>query len=294
MTGFGRSELKSSHGLIRVEVKSTNHKFLEVSLRLPSHLNEFEEPVRRLVSQKMRRGKITLSAQSPDPSAFSARLVLNEPLAKEVAGKIRRLKSALSLKTASADENFILREVLHYPEVLAKDTSSEKTALFFKELGRAVTLALENLKRSRLEEGKALQKDFLKHLADIRKSTAQIQRRLPALAKEFRKNLDQKAKELLPAGVAPDRARLTLEAALYLKNSDISEELTRLKSHLDAMQRAFRENAELGRKLDFIGQELIREANTIGAKSSDVRIADHVIRIKSAIEKIREQAQNVE
>ena len=294
MTGFGRSELESSHGLIRVEVKSTNHKFLEVSLRLPGHLNEFEEPVRRLVSQKVRRGKITLSAQSPDPSAFSARLVLNEPLAKEVAGKIRRLKGVLKLKAASLDENFILREVLHYPEVLAKDLSSEKTTLFFKELGRAVALALENLKRSRLGEGQALKKDFLKHLVEIRKSAAIIGRRLPAIAKEFRKVLNRKAKELLPESVTPDCERLTLETALYLKNSDISEELTRLKSHLDTMQKALGEDAELGRKLDFIGQELIRETNTIGAKATDVLIADHVIRIKSAIEKIREQAQNVE
>lgn len=293
MTGFGRSELKSAHGLIRVEVKSTNHKFLEVSLRLPSHLNEFEEPVRRLVAQRIRRGKITLSAQSPDPSSFSASLVLNEPLAREVAGKIRRLKGVLKMTSGAAADDFVLREVLHYPDVLSKD-ASEKTGLFFKQLGKAVELAVQNLKHSRLEEGRTLKKDFLKRLREIKKSAAAIEKRLPILAKEFRKYLDQKSKELLPSGVGPDRERLTLETALYLKNSDISEEVTRLKSHLDALGRALNEDGELGRKIDFIGQEMIREANTIGAKSSDVLIANHVIEIKSAIEKIREQSQNVE
>lgn len=294
MTGFGRSELKSSHGLIRVEVKSTNHKILEVSLRIPSHLNEFEEAARRLVADRIRRGKITLSAQGPDPSSYSARLVLNEPLAREVADKIKRLKKMLGLKLGAVDEDFTLREVLHYPDVLTKDTSSEKNNLFFKNFGRAVILALENLKHSREQEGLALKKDFLNRIGEIRKGVRVIERRLPAIEKEFRKRLGQKTKKLLPEGIAPDRERLTLETAQYLKNSDISEEVTRLKSHLGTLEKTLGEDGEIGRKIDFIGQEMIREANTVGAKSSDVGIAGRVIEIKSAIEKIREQSQNVE
>ena len=293
MTGFGRSELKGTHGLIRAEIKSVNHKFLELSLRLPGHLNDFEEAVRRLVAQKIRRGKITLSVQSPDPSVFTARLVLNEPLAKEVAGKIRRLKKALKIKEGG-DENFILKEALHYPEVLTKDHASEKSGAFWKSLSRAVDLALENLKNSRADEGLALKKDFLKQLAVIQKAAAKVEKRIPALAKEFRKNLEKKVSEFLPETIVADRERLTLETAHYLKNSDIAEEVTRLKSHLDGMKRALSEDGELGRKIDFIGQEMMREANTMGAKSSDVRTAGLVIQIKSAIEKIREQSQNVE
>lgn len=294
MTGFGRSELKSSHGLIRVEVKSTNHKFLELSLRIPSHLSEFDEPVRRLVAQKIRRGKISLSAQAPDPSVYSARLHLNEPFAREVADKIKRLKRTLKLGSNDLDENFILREVLHYPEVLAKDPSVEKTAIFFKDLARVVTMAVKNLKESRLAEGRALKKDFLTRIGQMRKSVRAIERRLPVFAKDFRKHLDQKSREFLPDAMVPHRERLTLETALYLKNSDISEEVTRLKSHLDALQKALNEDGELGRKIDFIGQEMIREANTIGSKSSDGVVVQQVIEIKSAIEKIREQSQNVE
>ncbi len=294
MTGFGRAELKTAHGLIRVEAKSTNHKFLDLSLRLPGHLAEHEEAVRRVISQEIRRGKIVLSVQCPDPSKFYARLVLNEALAVEVAGKIRRLKKILKTKEISSDENFILREVLHYPEVLVKDSSSEKKAPFFKELESVLRGALRNLESSRLQEGGALKNDFLKRLVEIKKAALAVEKRFPAMGKEFKKNLEKKAKELLPDGVPADRERLTLETALYLKNSDISEEITRLKSHHDAMKKAFGETGELGRKIDFIGQEMIREANTIGAKSSDVMIANHVIQIKSAIEKIREQSQNVE
>jgi len=293
MTGFGRSELKVTHGLIRAEIKSVNHKFLEVSLRLPGHLNEFEEIVRRLVAQKIRRGKITLSVQAPDPSVYTARLVLNESLAKEVAEKIRRLKKTLKIKEGG-DENFILKEALHFPEVLTKDHTGEKSGALLKSLNRAVDLALGNLKKSRTDEGRALKKDFLKQLSVIRKAAAAVEKRIPVLAREFRKNLEKRASEFLPETIAADRERLTLETALYLKNSDIAEEVTRLKSHFDAMKRALDEEGELGRKVDFIGQEMIREANTMGAKSSDVRIASLVIQIKSAIEKIREQSQNVE
>ena len=293
MTGFGRSELKVSHGLIRAEVKSVNHKFLEVSLRLPGHLNEFEEAVRHQVAQKIRRGKITLSVQAPDPSVVTARLVLNESLAREVAEKIRQLKKTLKIKEGG-DENFILKEALHYPEVLTKDHMVEKNSALLKSLNRAVDLALENLKESRAAEGRALKKDFLKQLVVIQKSAVAVEKRIPVLAKEFRKSLEKKASEFLPETHAADRERLTLETAQYLKNSDITEEVTRLKSHLEAMTKSLGEEGEIGRKVDFIGQEMIREANTMGAKSSDILIANLVIRIKSAVEKIREQSQNIE
>ena len=125
------------------------------------------------------------------------------------------------------------------------------------------------------------------------KSLKVIEKRLPVVEKEDKKTLEKKTKELLKNGQV-DHERLTLEVALYVKNSDISEEVTRLKSHMDAMKKTLRESGELGRKIDFIGQEMYRESNTMGAKSNDVLIANQVIQIKSAIEKIREQAQNVE
>jgi len=303
MTGFGRSELKSARGFIRAEIKTINHKFFEVSSRLPGHLAEFEDAIRKIVSQEVRRGKISLFVSSPDPSTFSSRLILNEPLAKEVYHKIQRLKHVLKLDSKNpAAEGAALREVLRYPDVLSKDTSSYKKSIFTKELEKAVGLALWSLRKSRIQEGKALEKDFRKRISEIKKSLGIIEKRLPQIAREYKASLAKRMKDFLPAtehggsgkNGEVDSERLTLEVAAYVKNSDISEEVTRLKSHLDAMTKTLGESGELGRKIDFIAQEMYRESNTMGAKSSDVTIANAVIGIKSTIEKIREQAQNVE
>ena len=297
MTGFGRSELKIPQGVIRVEIKTINHKFFEISSRLPGHLSEFEDPIRKMVSQEIRRGKISLFLSSPDPSAFSKHLVLNEALAAEVFHKISRLKKILNLcpsKTNSgALEAVILKEVFQYPDVLTKEASSQERASLFGDVEKAVMLAVRNLADSRLQEGKALVRDLLNRIVEIKKSLAVIKKRIPPLEKEYRNTLENKMKEFLKNGEL-DRERLTLEVALYAKNSDISEEVTRLESHMDAMKKALQESGEVGRKIDFIAQEMFRESNTMGAKSSDVAIANCVIQIKSAIEKIREQAQNVE
>ncbi len=293
MTGFGRSELKIPHGFIRVEIKTINHKFFEFSSRLPGHLSEFEDSVRKIVSQEIRRGKISFFISAPDASTFSKRLVLNEPLAKEVFQKIQRLKKVLNMRSLKNEENMLLRTVLTYPDVLTKESSFNERTSLFRDIENAVGLALKNLNASRIQEGKALEKDLSGRILEIKRSLGGIERRIPALGKEYRKIFEKKMKEFLKAGEL-DHERLTLEVALYVKNSDISEEVTRMKSHIDAMKKALKESGELGRKIDFIAQEMYRESNTMGAKSSDVSIANHVIHIKSAIEKIREQAQNVE
>ena len=297
MPGFGRAELKTSQGFIRVEIKTTNHKFFEVSSRLPGHLSEFEDPIRKMISQEIRRGKINLFISSPDPSVFSSRLILNEALAKEVFHKIQRLKNILKLNPGNNDkandQSMILREVLRYPDVLTKDTSSNQKTALYCDLEKSILLTLRNLRASRIQEGRALEKDLSGRLSEIKRSLSVIEKRIPALQKEYRKTLENKMKEFLKDGQL-DHERLTLEVALYVKNSDISEEVTRMKSHMDGMKKALKESGEIGRKIDFIAQEMTRESNTMGAKSSDVTIANHVIHIKSAIEKIREQAQNVE
>ena len=297
MTGFGRSELKIPQGFIRVEIKTINHKFFEISSRLPGHLSEYEDGIRKVISQEIRRGKISLFISSPDPSTFIKRLVLNEALAQEVFHKIQRLKKILNLRELKSDEAageaMILNAVLNYPEVLIKEPCvTEKTSLS-RDLEKATILALRNLRNSRIQEGTALRKDLLNRLTEISRSLRGIEKRIPVLKRDYRKTLESKMKDFLKNGQL-DQERLTLEVALYVKNSDISEEVTRMKSHLDAMKKALQENGEVGRKIDFIAQEMYRESNTMGAKSSDVSIANHVIQIKSAIEKIREQAQNVE
>src|SRR3989338_7482759 len=204
MTGFGRSELKTSQGFIRVEIKTINHKFFEISSRLPGHLSEFEDSIRKMVSQEIRRGKINLFISSPDPSVVASRLILNEALAKEVSHKIHRLKHVLKLdlggKNPSNEASMILREVLHYPDVLTKDTSSNQKTALYRDLEKSIVLALKNLKASRIREGKALENDLLGRISEIKKSLDVIQRRVPAIAKEYRKTFENKMKEFLKDG----------------------------------------------------------------------------------------------
>ncbi len=274
-----------------MELKSTNHKFLEISSRLPGYLSEYEETIRREIGKKIRRGKILLFVASPDPSVSSSRLVLNESLAREVFGKASAVKRLLKMRSVSDDA--MLHEVMRYPDVLAKDTSTDRRSVYSRKLQGVLAKALSDFDRSRAAEGAALLRDLKNRVREIHAALGVIKRRIPAMAKGFKKDLEARLKDFLREGQL-DKERLTLEVAQYLKSCDISEEVTRLSSHLAGMERALKEVGELGRKLDFIAQEMTRETNTIGAKSSDAAITDAVIKIKSGIEKIREQAQNVE
>lgn len=294
MTGFGRAEAKRPEGLIRVEVKTTNHKFLEISSKFPPHLMEFEESARKVISQNIRRGKVNLFVSSPDPAAGKSRFELNETLAKELFAEIKKLNRVLKAELAEKDlKRLAMTQILRNPDVWVKISANGRTDSFFKDLTRALNAALANLDKSRLFEGRALEKDFVMRLSEIEKSLKVIEKRIPLVLAEYKKNLEKRMQEFIRDNEI-DRERLTVEVAQYSKGADISEEVTRLKSHLGGMRQALKESGELGRKIDFIGQEMYREANTMGAKSNDVMIANHVIQIKSSIEKIREQSQNVE
>lgn len=290
MTGFGRAEISSAFGPVRVEIKTTNHKFLELSLRLPPHLGEFEDPLRKIVTRELGRGKVTVFVSSQDPATYSTRLRLNEDLAREVVQKISRLGKILNVKQERAQ---VMSEVLRFPDVLTREGSYQRRPVFSGQLQKAVVAALKNLRSSREREGRELEKDLSVRLGEIRRALALIEKRIPAVHALYKKNLQAKLGDFMKTGDI-DRDRLTLEVAQYVKNSDVSEEIARLKSHLAGMKKTFGESGEVGRKIDFIAQEMTREANTLGAKSNDTVLADGVIKIKSAIEKIREQAQNLE
>lgn len=290
MTGFGRAELKTPHGLIRAEIKTINHKFFELSAKLPLQLTDAEDTLRRMSARRIRRGKAWLVVTSPDPSAVGAKLHLNEPLAREVHAKLRRLAKVLGTSDSSGSD---LRTVFLYPDVLTREVTSGGRAKLLLQVERTVEKALDSLEQSRQFEGRALRKDIERRSKQIRQALSLIERRIPVLAKEYRGAFEKRLSEFV-CGKDLDRERMTIEVAQYVKSSDISEEVTRLKSHLEALQKALKDGGELGRKIDFIGQEMTREANTMGSKSSDRDIANAVIDVKSAIEKIREQAQNVE
>jgi uncharacterized protein (TIGR00255 family) len=197
------------------------------------------------------------------------------------------------LKLARVSDDALLREVIRYPDVLTKDTAKDQPLSHSQQLSRALSAALNDFERSRAREGAALFRDLRGRVVEIRRALGAVKKRIPRAERAFKKNLAFRMKDFLRPQEL-DKERLTMEVAQYLKNSDISEEVTRLHSHLEGMEKSLKEEGELGRKIDFIAQEMTRETNTIGAKSSDAAITDTVIQMKSAIEKIREQAQNVE
>jgi len=288
MTGYGKGQAVSKAGTISVEIRSLNHKYFDIICRLPNHLSVFEDKVRDYVKRRVRRGRLNLSATWEGKEKEKAPFSLNLNLAKKYHRQLLKLKKSLRVK-----DDLGLAQIVSLPEVLTCEQKKEKTHLVWPYLKKALNGALDKLTRAREAEGKRLLRDLLKRIKGIHFCLKNIEAQLPRAIERYRKNLFQKVRTLSGAkGLNQDR--LAEEVALFVRNSDVSEELTRIKSHLKGFKTALRNQKEAGKELDFIAQELFREANTIGAKSGDFKISHRVIKIKSQIEKVREQLQNVE
>lgn len=289
MTGFGRGDTATPKGKIQIEVRTVNHRFFEISSRLPENLLIFEDRLRAEVAKKIKRGKVNLSLTYDSPRKTDPRLVINRSLAKKYKNLLLDLKRSLKLKD---DINF--SQIISFPGVITVDDRLREEAELWRHVRSALGRALDGLMRMRKEEGKSLVADIMKRKNAILKDILSIERRSRTALKEYRIRLLKKIRELSSGKVSLDKGRIELEVALFAKNSDISEELTRIKSHLKSFEGALGRNDEVGRQLDFIAQELHREINTVGQKASDYKIAQLAISIKGEIEKIREQIQNVE
>lgn len=287
MTGFGRSEYRAPHGPVRIEIKSTNLKFFELNPRLPEALTAYAEPIRKLVQRHVRRGKILLSVIGPETLWSSSVPHLDEKLAKAYYRILKRLDKVLG-----TGEKITLRHVLRMPDVITRSVSASAASETWQGMRKAIEKAVEEFDRSRLREGAALARDMQKRARSIQKEVAHIRKRAPQVVARYR----LKAGRRLKAESDPDgsRERLAAETAAFAKSADITEEIVRLDSHLKAFLEALKGSGEAGRRIDFIAQEMAREANTMGAKANDFSIAGRVIHIKSEVEKIREQGQNVE
>ena len=288
MTGYGRSEFRTAHGPVRIEVKSVNHKFFELSPRLPNDLVPFTDEMRRLIQGRVLRGKIFLTVHSPDALLAPASPPLNEELARGYFAILTRLNRVLGLK-----EKITLTQVARMPDVITLSVSPRDADQIWTKTRKTLGTALLEFDRSRLREGALLVRDMLKRAADVEKRLKLIQKRAPKVVTLHREKLLKRlAHERGAADTARERAQS--ESAAFAKSCDITEEVVPLSSQLGALKEALREGGEVGRKIDFIAQEMNREANTMGAKSNDFGIANHVVHIKAEIEKMREQGQNVE
>ncbi|KPK39631.1 MAG: hypothetical protein AMJ78_08185 [Omnitrophica WOR_2 bacterium SM23_29] len=289
MTGFGRGEAPAPRGKIQVEIKTLNHRFFEISNRLPENFVIFDDKIRTEVAKKIKRGKVNLSLTYEGPRKASPKLIIDKDLARRYRKLLLQLKRSLKLK-----DDISVSQIISFPNVITVEEQPKEEVKLWPNVKRALDRALNSLLKMRQEEGKRLYKDIIKRKNIILKEMFLVERRSKLAIREYRVKLIKKIRELSTGRISLDKGRIELEVAFFAKNSDVSEELTRIKAHLGSFEDALRREDEVGRKLDFIAQELHREINTIGQKTGDYKITQVAIAIKGEIEKIREQVQNIE
>ncbi len=284
MSGFGQAEVKSPQGILFLELRVVNHRFFELRTELPPPFLALESKIKSYIGKKIERGMLNLFVGWK--AERKGIVNIDRQLAKEYYGKLASLCQELDLK-----DELDIRLLTQFPGVIRVEESKEGAEKIWPILQAALRESLESLLSMREKEGKDIQRDILKRLKIVEKELQFLKVRAPLVVANQRKRLFAKVKEL---SEKINEGRLSLEVALFADRADISEELTRFKSLLNQFQKGVKEDKAVGRRLDFTLQEMNREINTIGAKAADSLISRRVIKVKSELEKIREEVQNVE
>lgn len=290
MTGFGTGSQESPYGKITAEIKTLNHKNLSVSCNPFDGLFLLEEKVKEIIGTKLLRGKaiVRIAREHFKNPKSLHKIAVNEKTAKEYLKQINQSKKKLKVEGTIG-----INDLINLPGVLESSTEKKEETLW-PYIKKALQGALENLVAYREAEGKNLAVDFERRLKSIHKQLQNIKKCEKQSIKRYRKRLSALIKDVLVSG-SPDKNKLETEVALFARNCDIAEEITRLEGHIETFRSAMNNvKADAGKKLDFIAQEMQREINTIGSKSNDFNLARSVIEIKSEIEKMREQTKNIE
>ena len=288
MTGFGRCEQVTDQYKISVEMKAVNHRYLDLGIRMPKKFSRFENAVRTFLKEYVKRGKVDLFISFEDYTESELCVRYNQRLAEEYVDCFKKMEEAFGLTN-----DMTVSALARLPEVLTMEQVPEDEERLWEILSGALKEAAENLVHSREAEGEHLRQDLLEKLNYMEGLVAFIEERAPVILKEYRARLEDKVKELLD-GSSIDEGRIAAEVVIYADKICVDEETVRLRSHIDSTKRELMQGENVGRKLDFIAQEMNREANTILSKSSDPAISDQAIALKTEIEKIREQIQNIE
>ncbi|MFH1381252.1 MAG: YicC/YloC family endoribonuclease [Candidatus Omnitrophota bacterium] len=288
MTGFGKGEAKSKTGVFTVEIRAVNHRYFDFLAKIPNSLMFLEDRIKELLHKDIKRGKINLFLSHRSPKNDNESVTFNRQAVKKYHKILTEIKKRFDIK-----EEIKLSHVLSFADVIIHSEKSFDMDVMWLSVKEAVAMAASDCNKMREREGKALYKDFFARIAKISGYIDAISDIAPSVVVEYKRKLDSRIKDIVKNNNI-DEARMETELALFAKQCDISEEITRFKSHLEGFRKVMERGEEAGRKLDFILQELNREINTLGAKANDIKIARIVINIKSELEKIREQAQNVE
>lgn len=290
MTGFGRAEKVTEEYRLQVEIKSVNHRYLDLSVKMPRKFNCLEAQLRQILKEYMERGKTDIYVSYEDYSEGSKKLLFNKEIAGEYLKYLQQMAEEFGLK------NEISASVLgRFPEVFSMEESSDDEGKLLAMLEPVAREAFADFRRAREEEGERLREDLLKKLSAMEDYVRIIESLSPSVVDTYRQKLYNKLTETLKeTGLSADEARIVTEVTIYSDKVCTDEEMVRLKSHIASMKQKLQKGGPCGRELDFIAQEMNREANTTLSKANSLSVADTAIALKTEIEKVREQVQNIE
>jgi len=286
MTGFGYYEYSEDDITFTIEIKTVNHRYLDLFLRMPKQISAFEDRVRAIISERIQRGKVDVYITCDNKGDDAVDVVLDEGLARAYTNALKAMAGNLGIK-----DDISVSTLARFPDILKveKKEDDERIGLI---LEKAVEKAVSSLVEMREKEGEKLKESMVQNLQNVKAYLEKIRERAPMVVKEYKEKLEARIEELI--GMKIDPARLAMEVAIFADKCSIDEEIVRLGSHIEQMKDLLNQGSPVGKKMDFLIQEMNREVNTIGAKAGDLDITRYVVELKNEIEKLREQVQNIE
>ncbi|MBO6115378.1 MAG: YicC family protein [Lachnospiraceae bacterium] len=288
MTGFGRSEVINEERKVIVEIKAVNHRYCDMNIKLPKRFNHFEADIRNLLKEKIQRGKVDIFITYEDYTKSNVCVKYNKDIAAEYIGYLRQMAEDFDI-TADIKTSNIGR----FPEIFTLEEEASDDERVWEYLKESLNEACDRFVEARIKEGENLRNDLIAKLDNMLEIVDFIEEKSPLLIADYKKKLLDKIDELNTNAQIDDQ-RIALEVTLYADKICVDEEIVRLRSHIESTKNILIEGGAVGRKLDFIAQEMNREANTILSKSNSLQISDRGIELKTEIEKVREQIQNIE
>lgn len=289
MTGFGRGEYKDDNYYFLVECKTINHKYCDINIRLPRKISFLEDKIRNFIKDYIKRGRVDVYIKLDLLGSEDVNLKFDEILASQYVNILREIRDKFDLV-----DDISVMNVAKFPDIIKTEEKEEDEDLLWSMLSEALEETLTNLKEMRSEEGKKLAKDVLERCDILQSTIEEIEKNSYNVVIDYKEKLNNRISEILDNPSLIDENRLAQEVAIYADKSNITEEIVRFKSHIGQLRNTIVKDESIGRKIDFLIQEMNRETNTIGSKSSDLNITNLVVEIKSELEKIREQIQNIE
>jgi len=291
MTGYGKGEAEAEDLAFTVEIKTLNSRYRDIILRMPQEFQELEMDIRKWIAERINRGRVEISIKTePILDRIEYELILNEPLAKAYVDIFKRISELYPVDSSVSIDTFC-----HLRDVIVQRPKERDIETLRFSLKKAIDKALDSVEEMRKREGETLQKDLLARIEKIKEILQEIKERSPVIVEFYKNRLKESVERLLQdQDISISEDRILQEVAIFAERSDITEEIVRLESHITQFLTFINREEPVGRRLDFLIQEMNRETNTIGAKSQDSVISSFVVDIKAEIEKIREQVQNIE